>query len=297
VWNGAEMVDATQEACLDICPHDDIDVVPTTTAVDATPSARPWLESIAGQSNLPDGVTLAEALGCFLPQGIAGCGFEQHLESAYKSVNRSHDPEETSYGFLRDGALLAVVFVSDEADCSHNAEWNTIFQPTENGGNEVFWSDPDNQNSPTSALCWNAGVTCTGAGTPFDECHAQDKDLNATEIYGAVEPDAVLFPLSRYVEELSVRPTYLAEIAGVPAGYAEGLGSMEYSLGTDTQHQIDYGIGPACESTAGSAVPSVRVRELVEQVDAGERNSFSICAPDLSPAFEVIAQRIVARLP
>ena len=78
---------------------------------------------------------------------------------------------------------------------------------------------------------------------------------------------------------------------------AEGLASMQYSLEGDPQHLIDYGIAPACDSPAGSAVPSVRVRELVEQIDAGERNSFSICAPDLTPAFEVIAQRIVSRLP
>jgi hypothetical protein len=318
VFNGAESIDATQEACLDICEHDSIDVQPTSTANDPTPKPRPWLESIEGKSNLPDadgdGVTdmsTADAFRCFGPQGINGCGFEQHLESMYKGLKRTEDTNEASYDFLRDSAILSVVFITDEADCSHNNEWSEIFLPTENGGNEVFWSDPDGQSSPTSAVCWNAGVECTGGegGGPYEECHAVDKDVDGNVVSAsAAADDAVLHPLARYVDLLQAyeddkeREVLIASIDGVPEGYEMGSVDMRYQDSLDTQDQLDFGIGPACETSNGKAVPSVRVRELAEafnvplEMNPNSRNLYSACAENYDTALDGIVDAIIAQL-
>src|SRR5690606_11870197 len=102
------------------CPARWTEIVqtPTTTWGDETPRPRPWIEKIAGQTNLPDGLDPATALRCLLPQGIDGCAFESHLESMYLGLRRAFKDSEDELGFLRDDAILAIVFVTDAADCS-----------------------------------------------------------------------------------------------------------------------------------------------------------------------------------
>ncbi len=67
-------------------------------------------------SNLPPGQDLATTFGCMASVGDLGCGFEQQLESVYKAL---HDNIPANAGFLRDDAILVVVWVTDEDDdCS-----------------------------------------------------------------------------------------------------------------------------------------------------------------------------------
>jgi hypothetical protein len=67
-------------------------------------------------SNLPTGQDLATTFGCMASVGDLGCGFESQLESVYKAL---HDNIPTNTGFLRDDAILVVVWLTDEDDdCS-----------------------------------------------------------------------------------------------------------------------------------------------------------------------------------
>ena len=94
--------DATDIACNDICSLSsaELEIQPTTTDVDANAKPRRWIQSIDGQTNLPPGTDVAEALRCLLPQGINGCGFESQLESMYLALTRVDDPNDTNnYGF------------------------------------------------------------------------------------------------------------------------------------------------------------------------------------------------------
>lgn len=82
----------------------------------------------------------AEAtVSCVPLTGVDGCGFEQPLEAALKSVWPASDTlltflggpshgEDANAGFLREDSLLVVVVVSDEDDCS--AEDTSIFDPS-----------------------------------------------------------------------------------------------------------------------------------------------------------------------
>src|SRR5690606_18273285 len=187
--------DVQDLACNDICNLDtaDLEISPTTTDVDPVAAPRPWLENIEGRKNIPDGTSTAEAFQCFGPQGVNGCGFESQLESMYLALARAQATSEASYGFLRSNAILAVVFVTDEADCSYNKDWSEIF---DKDGNQVFWSDPT-LLTPTSAVCWNAGVQCSGDPSGYESCEPVNKDVNGN--ITDVESDAVLHPMSRYV--------------------------------------------------------------------------------------------------
>ncbi|MCA9706655.1 MAG: hypothetical protein KDK70_12450, partial [Myxococcales bacterium] len=246
VFQGASVIDLTEEACLAICDHEDLGLT------------VPWLDVAhsAGTTNAPAGDVLG-ALRCMLPQGINGCGFEQPLESLSLALQRADTPSDDNNGFRRPGALLAVAIVTDEVDCSSNPAHDSIYLPE---GNRVFWSDTQ-APAPTSAVCWNAGVQCTGSGV-YDECHAVDLGEDGNPVVGDPAQDAVLRPLAGYIDDLTSRGAYVIAINGVGSDgqpvYADAAG--------DPIFQGDFGIGPGCSSAVGEAVPPVRIRELVDTV-------------------------------
>jgi hypothetical protein len=66
-------------------------------------------------SNLPPGQDLLKTLQCMASVGDNGCGFEHQLESSYAAL---HNNLPENAGFLRDDAILAVVYLTNEDDSS-----------------------------------------------------------------------------------------------------------------------------------------------------------------------------------
>lgn len=91
---------------------------------------------------------IADAFACFATLGDSGCGFEQPLEAMRRSLDGRYVEHD---GFLRPDALLLVLLLTDEDDCS--ASDPAIFS--------------DSTASPTSPLgprtdfrCFEFGVVC-----------------------------------------------------------------------------------------------------------------------------------------
>jgi hypothetical protein len=59
--------------------------------------------------------TLDQSLSCIAELGSTGCGFEAQLEGMKRALDGSR-PENA--GFLRPGAVLAIIMLTDEDDCS-----------------------------------------------------------------------------------------------------------------------------------------------------------------------------------
>ena len=279
-------------------------------AADGQRLARPWLESIGGQQNLPAGTTMAQALACFGPQGIDGCGYESPLEAMRLALTKARSDESQ---FLRDQALLAVVFVTDEADCSTNPEFEQAFtsEPT-------FWNDE--QPFRTSGICWRAGVECEGEGPEYEECHAINRSLVGEPAVS--DDDAVLYSTDRYIGFLDglrekprdeanaltgagprVNDVLVSLIAGVPVGYDKGTAEIPYAdAPAGSEQDISFGVAPGCINTEdgsnSTAIPPVREREVAEAFAQGdERNLFSICQDDYTDALAQIARAIERELP
>lgn len=297
-------VDRREEACLSQCPESLADLAPMATPLsDGGPAApRPWLErGQGGLTNVPDGVSTAQALACWGPQGISGCGYESPLEAMMHAFDRSGDAADAGYGFLREDALLQVVFITDEADCSWTEAGVAAFDPN---GSKALWPDPSQQQAP-SAVCWNAGVSCQTMPDGRIDCEPADLD---TEGQPAAEGQSVLHPLSRYLERLEQldaikrqrlgddrRQILLSVIAGVPSGYAGE--PIDYGPGDDAWFRDFFGVGAGCSSGNGEAVPPVRLRSLVESFSEDPAtNLFSICEGDYRPALRAIGQRLVEQL-
>jgi hypothetical protein len=291
-------LDAQQAACLDICAHESIAITPTKTDNDPVARARPWIERIDGQTNLPPEVSMTEALRCFAPMGIAGCGYEEQLESVYKAVARSQDASESQYDFIRSDAMLAIVLVSDEADGSFN---RSAGNPYDTAGNKVFWQDND-ANFPSSAVSWNAGVECVGSGSPYDDCHSQHYDIDGNVLPAAqAASSAVFHPVTRYVDQLNAlhKPVVVMGILGVPPGYEDGAPIVYRDDPQHPQFMLDFGIGPSCESPLilpgvdpfqPLAVPPVRQREVAESFPG---RIYSICGADYARILANIGADII----
>lgn len=116
----------------------------------------------AGGRTTNYGGTLDEAFGCIAQVGGNGCGFEQPLAATVAALSNP-----TNVGFLRDEAMLVVVILTDEDDCS--AATPDLFDPTHT------------ELGPIDGYrCFHASVSCTEdiemPGVKSD-CHAEDSDL------------------------------------------------------------------------------------------------------------------------
>jgi hypothetical protein len=262
-------------------------------SLDTLALPQPWIELERGQSNVPAGIATGDAAACLVPQGVAGCGFESPLASMKRALELARDPISPQYGFLRDEAVLAIVIVTDEEDCSaapqHQA---TAFGPD---GNHVFWPFPE-APFPTSAVCWNAGVQCLGDPDHFDSCDPIDRGVDGLPASGA---DAVMVPVSEHIaflqaiedEKKAIDPdaeVLVSVVAGVPLDYAS-TGVIDYAYGPDPDDpdsfQGTFGIGPGCTTDTFSAVPPVRLREFASAFDrGGDNNLISVCHNDYTEA-------------
>jgi hypothetical protein len=280
-------------ACTDVCAHEQVVTLPTTTADDPTPSPRPWIEWSAGATNVE--VPLAEALTCAIPQGIVGCGFEQPLEALHTALLRAQDGADPAAGFLRPDAHFVAIVVTDEMDCSYSETAEEIFI-----SNKTFWWSPDDP-APTSSVCWDAGVTCEGGPGVFDDCVASDHDLA-----GAVTDNsalAALRPVSRYDDALaalaadkqaagSAAGVQLVIIGGVPIGWPQN--PLVFEDVADPDYMSKFGIGPGCTADDVTAVPPARLREVAAQHAPFVQPMFSICQPNFAGPLSVIASAIAA---
>lgn len=293
-------VDARAEACESACPAEWSDFRTSPTAIDASSerSSRPWMERIDGTTNLPEGLTTAEAFACFGPQGIVGCGLEAPLEAMYLALTRTTANDQDEYGFLRDDALLAIVFVTDEVDCSMRPQTRDVFG---NDGLMAFWNDAQAEGTGQNATCWAAGVACDDDANGVRHCEPANVGRDGRP---ADEDDAVLHPMSRYItlidhvieRKRQVRPdaaVFVSVISGVPTSYRGGDLSYPHPDGSDFVHE--FGTAPGCSGN-GLAVPPVRLRAFAESFsEDDEQVVFSVCSESYVEALQSIAHALEAR--
>ncbi|WAS96316.1 hypothetical protein [Nannocystis punicea] len=263
-----------------------------------------------------EGDPVVEALECLLPQGIDGCGFESPLESMMQALDPAAEWNAGAQPFLRPGAALAIVLVGDETDCSaldlRHFDPKNVDDPVFN----QFWEDspgvPGVKDEPTSAICWNASMTCedTDPDLAYDSCVPEEK--------------GVLQPLSRYTGLLvdvlggeQDKPVFMLVVTGIPTTGIEDLVHRGWApedilpddSDTPAQKEFDYGIGPGCTSpAAGNGLPPGRIRQLCEALDVADdpdtpadesqvRCCFeSTCNTDLSGGFDCLADKLAHSL-
>ncbi|MBW2212752.1 MAG: hypothetical protein JRG67_17255, partial [Deltaproteobacteria bacterium] len=204
-------------------------------------------------------------------------------------------------GFNRDGALLAVILITDEDDCSTTDP--RVFDIEARASNPY-------QGPFTSMGQLQFNLRCS-------EHNLKDDDGN----------ELVLQKISRYVDEIAAlkddpSQVVFAAITGIPEDSAldrENFNSDEERYAGILTHanmkeiadparkvdQPDQQLAPACTSTdefdqESLAFPARRIVETMQRLAAGNTGVGtvveSICADDYAPALNAIIDRIAAAL-
>jgi hypothetical protein len=268
---------------------------PVTPVVEPDPSCAnvrpsgPYLEYTPGD-RFED---TQQAFSCIAKLGKNGCGLEQQLESMLKALTPSRASTDFSRGtrgqgsapganagFLRDDAILVVVVVSDEEDCSIPDESSDLF----------------NRNSAV----FRPGDINTRCGKP--------------------ENQRFLRPVQRYIDGLRALKSeqnqeriIVATITGLPLakdldgaaahhGRAEleailARQDMQFSVRSSSISTSDEEPVPTCISAQGdgSAAPGRRFLELAQGFGYNGIAA-SICEDDYGATVELLSERIARQL-
>ncbi len=106
--------------------------------------------------------SLADAFACIAQVGATGCGFEAQLEAMKRALDGSR-PENA--GFIRPTASLAIVFLTDEDDCS--AADNSIFML-----GSAASGPGDFRCQPLFAYSCDQPISASAGGT-YTNCHTR----------------------------------------------------------------------------------------------------------------------------
>ena len=206
---------------------------------------------------------LADAFSAMAKAGAGGCGFEQPLAAMRAAL----DGNAANTGFLRSEAMLGVVFLTDEDDCSARST-------------ELFGPETPVLGPLQSFRCTRFGVKCAVGGLTPDEMNQVGAKSGCGASVGAALMDDVA-PYRDFLRGLKRDPKRIAVtgIVGPVEPYAvelrapPGGGTPQLALA----HSCTYA-GP----TGGEvADPGTRLKSLFDEFpDRSARTS--ICERDLS---------------
>ena len=206
--------------------------------------------------------TLTDTFAKMARVGDSGCGYEQPFKAARLALTGKAPGAE---GFLRDDALLLVVFVTDEDDCS--AINGALF-------GEPYADACSDLGAPTSYRCFEHGVRCyDGQGSrAFGDRHNCRPDEN-----------------SAYIEAVSSFAKFLKGVKTDPAQVVVAgiYGKPNRVTAIPDERIIGYST-PRLANVCGTggdegtgATPGIRMNALLAEF-GGRASQSSICESELS---------------
>jgi hypothetical protein len=203
--------------------------------------------------------------------GATGCGFEQPLHAMKRAL--ANNPSNA--GFLRPDAVLGVMFLADEDDCS-------IKDPA------VFGPESATLGPLTSFRCTRFGVTCATGGQTPDQMNQIGAKANCSAA-----------SQSQFLDDIGPYRDFLLSLKSDPSKIVVGgiLGALEpFAVeirNTAGTNQIALAHSCMYQGPAGIEVadPGTRIKTLLDEFP--NRAAFStICQPDLSVALENLGQLV-----
>jgi hypothetical protein len=227
---------------------------------------------------------ITEVFRCIADLGQNGCGFEHQFEAVRLALQKTQVPNTENYGFLRDTAYLAIIFLTNEDDCSVPADSMLL--------------DP-NQQTTADMLGGLQSYRCNEFGHKCDQPLPHTAPASPQTMTGCVSAeDGKLVTVAGFVDFLrSLKATpdqlLLAAIQGPTAPYiVESKSFMLGNGGTENQPTIRH----SC--TSGSmgteyADPGIRIKQALDPFNGVIE---SICENDFRDSMVRIAQVIGAAL-
>jgi hypothetical protein len=218
---------------------------------------------------------LDEVSSCLVQLGAQGCTYGHPLQALRFALSSDLTPENR--GFLRDDAVLAIVLVADEDDCSADPE-ATFFQ-----------------GLPGNFICALRGHACNGASVPAALFSAP---LATCEPFRRVDD-----PAGRANRLINV-DDFTSFVKSLKPDHPERV-LVAALIGWDDRPQAEYRIAlmtapgntdslelaPVCLSGTRPPKPALRLKAFVDGL-APRASWHSVCPGDLAPTMQGIARRI-----
>jgi hypothetical protein len=262
----------------------------TCTATNLQAGAT-YISNVGGAANYTGDIS--NVFTCIATLGEQGCGFEHQFASVLRALGADGQPAPIeNQGFLRSDALLAIVMLTNEDDCSSRGPTN-LFDVTSN----LLLSSP--LGPPSNFRCNEFGHRCNGVPplreAPGDDVTAMVPQMNCT----SAECDGRLIPVAEFVARIKALKTapnseiLVAALAGPSTPYTvtwKAPSTADTSCGASSCPWPI--IAHSCMAADGSfADPSIRINEWVAAFGANGIAS-SICDANFGPALMQIASRI-----
>lgn len=228
--------------------------------------------------------TLDQALSCIALVGADGCGFEAQLEAMKRSLDGS---KAANSGFIRQGAYLAVIFLTDEDDASTKDASVFSLADAMVGGHNDFRVQPlfaYNCDTPISNSAPGTYKNCT----PRTDSYLQDPAYYASFLNTVKDPAQIV------VAVIGAPPPGFMTNDNPPqtANSPDSVMTGPLTLNGNTQQLA---LEPSCSATINGnpAVgrPGVRLASFLSNF--GSRGRFySVCQSDYSAALTDIGQTL-----
>ncbi len=226
---------------------------------------------------LPDGTRqtnytgrLADTFSCIADLGDGGCAFASPLEGMKRALDGSN-PENT--GFVRDNAVLGVVFLAPDDDGSILDP--SFLDPPQPGGSFV--------DVPLAAYTCDQPISSTTPGSYNDCAPTTGGYLQDTAFYASFLT--------------SLKDPSLLRVAVIGGGAQDG-GPPSSTITTEAPAQT-LALQPSCTATINGnmtgADPAIRLYDFMSQL-GGHGSWQTICTGDYTPALTAIASSLTSAL-
>jgi hypothetical protein len=227
--------------------------------------------------------SLDQALSCIALVGADGCGFEAQLEAMKRALDGSKSENK---GFIRNGAYLAVIFLTDEDDASTKDKAVFSLSDSAVGGHNDYRVQPLFAYRCDQSISAQAGGMYTNCA-PRTDSYLQNPDLYASFLSSVKDPAQII----------------VAAIAGPPPGLmtndnppttSDSPNIMTGSLLLNGNTQ-PLALLKSCSATINGnpaiGRPAVRLASFLRHF--GSRGRFySICQSDYSAALTDIGRTL-----
>jgi hypothetical protein len=272
-------------------PADDGRFQSTARVPGCTPPTGKYLSDIKaadGTRQINYSGTLDGALSCIAQVGANGCGFEAPLEAMKRALDGSHTENS---GFLRPGAYLAVIFLTDEDDASvkDGSAGNAVFSlpDAQVGGRNDF------RVQPLFAYLCDQSISASGPGT-YTGCKPRTDSYLQDPGYFAQFLNSVKSPGQLVVAVIAAPPPGLMTNDDPPqtATSATDITIGPVTLNGNTQ---PLALQPSCSATINNSAqigrPAVRLASFLSNY--GSRGRFyTVCQSDYSAALTDIGKTL-----
>jgi hypothetical protein len=284
---------------------------PRCAAAKLNPGAH-FIESFNNGTQNNFSGAIEDVFSCIAQVDAVGCGFEHQLaavKTALGDPEHGVAPPDQNAGFLRRDAYLAIIWITNEDDCSAPADsllFSTEQNPTDSSGRPL--------GPFASFRCTEYGIMCGGQRVPTTPTTAPLLACASADQYFQSDPKHSLVPVKTYIDyfqHLKRLPNHVigAAIAAPPDPFNV---SLDNAPGHNNWSQLSHNCfttacatDPRCDMRSAQydekhcdcvfGDPAVRLNQVVGSF--GQQGTFvNICQDDYRESMRVIAQLIGRRL-